>query len=328
MVNKYKFSLVACAALTLGTLWASDGKSASLRDMLVPIKRLVGDELRIQAHDCVTFLLDEFSKDKDGVAATAKSQFSVTFTDDTLRMKMAILGALIKHESRFYGIWNSLWARLGHDTAEQDFISADWLLFWFLHKFLWDVTRPTYEDVYQADLVKWALFPIVCRMWNSQNALIKQETKALLCEFYFSNELLSQFTFDDVIISDIMIEVNNVCRKEKEGFDLAHQDGPETWLVVPLCIVFCLESGKESHIVAMPRKHFQSTKPLPVGASLVIAKNVDVRWVEAVRAARDRLFMPVGPEDIQFATGHSSTVISHGEGSAGAGGGSAGASCS
>jgi hypothetical protein len=257
---------------------------------------------------------------------TNRVSFSVDFTDETLRKKIRlVLGMNVNAE--MFAVWFREKLEAVAHGAGLGGMSANKFRYWCLHKLLWDVTRPTYGDVCQADLVKWALYPVIVLIASSQDEELKRDARALFSEFYLPAGLFSCADCYDAMVIATMRGLLEVYEFKRVLFRKDNPAQKGTWFVLPMCIVFFLRPGLGPYIMVMPRELFRSEKPLPAGASLVIINKVNT---EVSYPSGSSYYIAEEPADIQFATGYSSTFISHGEGSgvADAGGGSAGASCS
>ncbi|MEI7580670.1 MAG: hypothetical protein WCJ17_02625, partial [bacterium] len=199
MVNKYKFSVVACVALTFGALWASDRESASPRGMSMSLLGLEGEELRIKAHDWIEAALEEIFRDSPETVELLeqldKQKFTVDFGDQILHRKVAYVlrwGFNLATESAAYDdSYGAVLRNEGHDVEDQgDFTSVEFC-YWMLHKMLWDITRPCYENPKKTELIKWALFPCVYSMACEEDEEFRRRGVSLFSEFYFSKAILS-----------------------------------------------------------------------------------------------------------------------------------------
>jgi hypothetical protein len=314
MVNKYKYSLVACAALTFGVLCASD----------LPIFSLVGlegEELRKKAHAWTEIVLEEFFQDSAQAVGLLelldKQQFTADFGDPILRQKIAfVLFWQVNFDSFSANYDQSYGAGLGHkgyDVEDQADLTAVEFRYWMLHKILWDVTRPCYENPKKTELIKWSLFPFVHSMACKEDKRLHQQGVSLFSEFYFSRAIFSNVPncvlYYDELVYLIMSLAHKVCMRTEEILRLSGI-APEVFCIHHGMLIEVIWSADElpRALVNIRELYSDEANPLPDWASVLVR----------------------GGETVTFSPGHTPTFVPHGEGGggAGAGGGSAGASCS
>jgi hypothetical protein len=297
MVNKY--TVILFVLLGFGNLCASDGPSFA-----TPFLGLEGDELRLRAHQFVEMSFQvSISVAPMLVARLDEQKFSVDFDDLIVHRKMGLLLSWHTNPDLNDAAYREAALASGCDVEAQGALRAFEFRYWFIHKMLWDVTRPAYENFHKTELIKWALFPYIYWMIFEGNEESTAAARRLFSEFYFVTGILPNDECYDQVITAMMEYLAAWYVRARSIFNTISPD-PET-LFVPLgMLIEVVLCGEEIQIFVCSRETYHdSENPLPGWASVLVRE---------------------GGAGVRFYPGHNVGHAFDNEQSADSGGGSAG----